>query len=180
MRPSDYELCSASGGLATPGQIRGLHRQLVWMALVERSAPRITDTTGAALCLAGAAIILYGRGGPPRRQPVGGEDRRPVPLHGPDRASRALVDARPQQGTSAPQRIIFRPSFDAAIDGVAPVFGDSPESRPRGMRPAHRPRRIDGSDPSRRRARRRPRQRAHLHECGFRESDRSDQAGPPK
>lgn len=33
---------------------------LVWMAIVERSAPRITDYVGAAICLAGAAVILYG------------------------------------------------------------------------------------------------------------------------
>ena len=33
---------------------------LVWMALVERSAPRVTDYIGAAVCLAGAAVILYG------------------------------------------------------------------------------------------------------------------------
>jgi small multidrug resistance family-3 protein len=33
---------------------------LVWMAVVERTAPRITDYAGAAVCLAGAAVILYG------------------------------------------------------------------------------------------------------------------------
>lgn len=33
---------------------------LVWMALVERTAPRITDYIGAAVCLVGAAVILYG------------------------------------------------------------------------------------------------------------------------
>jgi small multidrug resistance family-3 protein len=33
---------------------------LVWMAVVERTAPRITDSVGAGVCLAGAAIILYG------------------------------------------------------------------------------------------------------------------------
>lgn len=33
---------------------------LMWMAVVERSAPRITDYVGAAICLAGAAVVLYG------------------------------------------------------------------------------------------------------------------------
>jgi small multidrug resistance family-3 protein len=33
---------------------------LVWMAAVEGTAPRITDYAGAAVCLAGAVIILYG------------------------------------------------------------------------------------------------------------------------
>lgn len=33
---------------------------LLWMAVVERTAPRITDYVGAAVCLAGAWIILYG------------------------------------------------------------------------------------------------------------------------
>lgn len=33
---------------------------LVWMAVVERTAPRITDYAGAAVSLAGAALILYG------------------------------------------------------------------------------------------------------------------------
>jgi small multidrug resistance family-3 protein len=33
---------------------------LAWMAVVERAAPRMTDYAGAAVCLAGAAIILYG------------------------------------------------------------------------------------------------------------------------
>ena len=33
---------------------------LAWMALVERTSPRITDYIGAAVCLAGAAVILYG------------------------------------------------------------------------------------------------------------------------
>ncbi|HVE72005.1 MAG TPA: YnfA family protein [Thermoanaerobaculia bacterium] len=32
---------------------------LVWMTVVERTAPRITDYVGAAVCLAGASIILY-------------------------------------------------------------------------------------------------------------------------
>lgn len=33
---------------------------LVWMAVVEKMPPRGTDYAGAAVCLAGAAIILYG------------------------------------------------------------------------------------------------------------------------
>lgn len=33
---------------------------LVWMAVVERTPPRITDYIGAIVCLIGAAIILYG------------------------------------------------------------------------------------------------------------------------
>jgi small multidrug resistance family-3 protein len=33
---------------------------LVWMAVVERTTPRVTDYAGAAICLVGAAIILYG------------------------------------------------------------------------------------------------------------------------
>lgn len=33
---------------------------LLWMAVVERTMPRITDYLGAAICLAGAALILYG------------------------------------------------------------------------------------------------------------------------
>lgn len=33
---------------------------LVWMAVVERTMPRITDYVGAAVCLGGAAVILYG------------------------------------------------------------------------------------------------------------------------
>jgi small multidrug resistance family-3 protein len=33
---------------------------LVWMAVVERTAPRITDYVGAAICLLGAAVILHG------------------------------------------------------------------------------------------------------------------------
>jgi small multidrug resistance family-3 protein len=33
---------------------------LVWMAVVERAAPRATDFVGAFVCLLGAAIILYG------------------------------------------------------------------------------------------------------------------------
>lgn len=33
---------------------------LVWMVMVERTKPRITDYAGAALCLAGAVVILYG------------------------------------------------------------------------------------------------------------------------
>jgi len=33
---------------------------LVWMRVVERTTLRITDFAGAAVCLLGAAIILYG------------------------------------------------------------------------------------------------------------------------
>ncbi len=33
---------------------------LIWMALVERTTPRATDLLGSLVCLAGAAIILYG------------------------------------------------------------------------------------------------------------------------
>jgi small multidrug resistance family-3 protein len=33
---------------------------LVWLAAVERTAPRAADIVGALLCLAGAAVILYG------------------------------------------------------------------------------------------------------------------------
>ena len=33
---------------------------LAWMALVERTMPRLTDYAGAAICLAGAATILLG------------------------------------------------------------------------------------------------------------------------
>lgn len=33
---------------------------LVWLAVVERTAPRATDIVGSVVCLAGAAIILYG------------------------------------------------------------------------------------------------------------------------
>jgi small multidrug resistance family-3 protein len=33
---------------------------LFWLAAVERTAPRVTDIAGAALCLPGAAVILYG------------------------------------------------------------------------------------------------------------------------
>jgi len=33
---------------------------LVWLATVERTAPRMTDIVGSVVCLAGAAIILYG------------------------------------------------------------------------------------------------------------------------
>jgi len=32
---------------------------LVWLAFVERTAPRFSDVAGAGLCLAGAALILY-------------------------------------------------------------------------------------------------------------------------
>jgi small multidrug resistance family-3 protein len=34
---------------------------LIWLAVVERTAPRITDLAGVALCLAGSAVILFGR-----------------------------------------------------------------------------------------------------------------------
>ncbi len=33
---------------------------LAWMAIVERTTPRVTDYIGATICLAGAGIILYG------------------------------------------------------------------------------------------------------------------------
>lgn len=33
---------------------------LAWLALVERTPPRVTDLAGAVLCIAGAAVILYG------------------------------------------------------------------------------------------------------------------------
>lgn len=33
---------------------------LAWMAMVERTTPRLTDFVGSAVCLAGAAIILFG------------------------------------------------------------------------------------------------------------------------
>lgn len=33
---------------------------LLWLAIVERTAPRATDVLGALLCIAGAAVILYG------------------------------------------------------------------------------------------------------------------------
>jgi small multidrug resistance family-3 protein len=33
---------------------------LVWMMVVERTMPRGSDLLGSAVCLAGAAIILYG------------------------------------------------------------------------------------------------------------------------
>src|SRR5690349_3304600 len=33
---------------------------LIWLAVVERTTPRLTDLLGAALCLAGAGVILYG------------------------------------------------------------------------------------------------------------------------
>jgi small multidrug resistance family-3 protein len=33
---------------------------LGWLAWVERSPPQLTDLLGAGLCLAGAALILYG------------------------------------------------------------------------------------------------------------------------
>jgi small multidrug resistance family-3 protein len=33
---------------------------LAWLAIVERTAPRGSDVAGAVLCIAGAAVILYG------------------------------------------------------------------------------------------------------------------------
>ncbi len=33
---------------------------LVWLAVVERTAPRAADYAAALLCVAGAAVILYG------------------------------------------------------------------------------------------------------------------------
>lgn len=33
---------------------------LVWLAFVERTPPRVTDFIGAALCLSGAAVIVFG------------------------------------------------------------------------------------------------------------------------
>lgn len=33
---------------------------LVWLAVVERTLPRPSDVIGSVVCLAGAAIILYG------------------------------------------------------------------------------------------------------------------------
>ena len=33
---------------------------LVWLAAVERTMPRVSDLAGSALCLAGAAVILFG------------------------------------------------------------------------------------------------------------------------
>lgn len=33
---------------------------LVWLALVERTLPRVSDVAGSVLCLAGAALILFG------------------------------------------------------------------------------------------------------------------------
>jgi small multidrug resistance family-3 protein len=34
---------------------------LLWLAVIERTVPRITDLAGAALCLAGSAVIFFGR-----------------------------------------------------------------------------------------------------------------------
>ena len=36
---------------------------LILFALVERSLPRLTDLLGASLCLAGAAVIMFGARG---------------------------------------------------------------------------------------------------------------------
>ncbi|WP_322978618.1 YnfA family protein [Pseudomonas sp. C11] len=33
---------------------------LVWLALIERTRPLLSDWLGAALCLAGSAVILFG------------------------------------------------------------------------------------------------------------------------
>lgn len=33
---------------------------LAWLIVIERTVPRMTDIIGSAVCLAGAAIILYG------------------------------------------------------------------------------------------------------------------------
>ena len=33
---------------------------LVWLALIERTRPLLSDWLGAALCLAGATVILFG------------------------------------------------------------------------------------------------------------------------
>jgi small multidrug resistance family-3 protein len=33
---------------------------LLWMAVIERAMPQMSDFVGSAVCLAGAAIILYG------------------------------------------------------------------------------------------------------------------------
>ena len=33
---------------------------LAWMVIVERTSPRVSDYIGAAVCVAGAWIILYG------------------------------------------------------------------------------------------------------------------------
>jgi small multidrug resistance family-3 protein len=33
---------------------------LVWLVVVERTMPRITDVAGSLLCLGGAAVILFG------------------------------------------------------------------------------------------------------------------------
>lgn len=33
---------------------------LAWLVIVERATPRLSDVLGSVLCLAGAAIILYG------------------------------------------------------------------------------------------------------------------------
>lgn len=39
---------------------------LAWMVAVEKSAPVLSDYLGAALCLAGAAVILFGAAGADR------------------------------------------------------------------------------------------------------------------
>ncbi len=44
---------AAYGGIYIAGS-------LAWMAAVERTSPRISDYAGAGICIAGAAIVLYG------------------------------------------------------------------------------------------------------------------------
>lgn len=34
---------------------------LVWLTVVERTLPRISDVAGSLLCIAGAAVILFGK-----------------------------------------------------------------------------------------------------------------------
>ncbi len=33
---------------------------LLWLAIVERTSPRLSDMIGSALCILGAAIVLFG------------------------------------------------------------------------------------------------------------------------
>jgi small multidrug resistance family-3 protein len=58
-RPPRVDAAFAGRAFAAYGGIY-IVSSLVWMALVERSTPRITDYVGATVCLAGAAVILYG------------------------------------------------------------------------------------------------------------------------
>jgi small multidrug resistance family-3 protein len=53
------DTASAGRGFAAYGGVY-IVSSLIWMALVERTAPRVTDYVGAAVCLAGAAVILLG------------------------------------------------------------------------------------------------------------------------